>query len=368
MPKKIVLCCDGTNNEFGDSNTNVVKLYGALRHDTPQQIACYHPGLGSMGAPSALTPLAKEWTKFFGFTFGYGLSQHLIDLYVYLMRNYEPGDHLYIFGFSRGAYTARAICSMLHVFGLIRAGQTVLIPYAIRLLKKYGVGDNRGIADRFRQMFSSQYVKPHFVGVWDTVSSVGALHNPLTLPFSAYNPDINIGRHAISIDERRAFFRTNLWTPDAKSAENIKQVWFAGVHSDVGGGFPEPDSGLSKIALEWMLSEAHKAGLLLDPAKVDYILGRTNAPGIAKPDPTAAMHHSPRWWMFMEVIPRRRWDPATRAYHWKVPLGKPRFIKDDALIHQSVFDRMAADSKYRPVNVPKGSVERTDWGLSAAAS
>lgn len=368
MPKNIVLCCDGTNNEFGNENTNVVKLYHVLRHDTPEQIAYYHPGLGSMGAPGALTPFAKTWTKLFGLGFGFGLSQHLMDLYQYVMEHYEPGDNLYVFGFSRGAYTARALCSILHIFGLVRCDDTVLIPYSIRLLKSWGEEANREIAGQFRATFSSQEVKPHFVGVWDTVSSVGSLHDPVKLPFAAFNPDITIGRHAISIDERRAFYRQNLWSP--KSGQDIRQVWFSGVHCDIGGGYPESESGLSKITLHWMLCEARKAGMHLDEDKAGLILGSRGS-GFAKPDPTAKLHDSLKSWWWAEVIPRRYFNPSTQSKHWKVPMGRRRFIRAGSHIHESVFQRMHADPSYRPSNVLNNpqeyEVETTECALGAGA-
>ncbi len=150
------------------------------------------------------------------------------------MNCYEPGDKVYLFGFSRGAYTARAVASLLKMYGLIPKGNEPLVPYAIRLqtainkLDKHSdrkaenpkLGEKTNdpevdaifdLANDFKATFSHRECKPHFVGVWDTVSSVGWIENPLRLPYSADNPDIAIGRHAVSIDERRAFFRTNLW-------------------------------------------------------------------------------------------------------------------------------------------------------------
>jgi len=116
------------------------------------------------------------------------------------------------------------------------------------------IDDDTGLrlADDFRTTFRGLDCKPHFVGVWDTVSSVGWIENPLKLRFTADNPDIAIGRHAVSIDERRAFFRSNLWRPSPKLTEHgprdVQQVWFPGVHCDIGGGYPEAKSGVSKYA------------------------------------------------------------------------------------------------------------------------
>lgn len=125
MAKNIIICIDGTGNEFGDRNSNVIKLYSTLVLDDDQQIAYYHPGLGTMGAPGALTKLVKWWTKLIGLAFGYGLSGALQDCYTFLMENYIDGDSVYIFGFSRGAYCARALAAMLYMYGLLRSGWTL---------------------------------------------------------------------------------------------------------------------------------------------------------------------------------------------------------------------------------------------------
>src|SRR6476469_3596090 len=115
MAKNIVICCDGTGNQYSGKNTNVIKLYSTLDlADNTQQIAYYHPGLGTMGAASALTRLAKWWTKVKGLAFGYGLTADIGDAYKFLMDYYEQGDRVYLFGFSRGAYTVRALSGMLH--------------------------------------------------------------------------------------------------------------------------------------------------------------------------------------------------------------------------------------------------------------
>ena len=178
MPKNIVICCDGTGNEFGDRNSNVVKLYRTLVCD-PDQIAYYHPGVGTMGARSALTALSKWWTRFIGLAFGYGISENVADAYQFLMTHFEPGDRVYVFGFSRGAYTARALCGVLHAVGLLTVGNEGLIPYAIRMLKRKNIDFD--VAFQFKDTFSRP-CKPHFIGVWDTVSSVGRIYNAVHFP------------------------------------------------------------------------------------------------------------------------------------------------------------------------------------------
>src|SRR5712691_10915204 len=135
MPKNIVICCDGTGNEFGGQKSNVIKLYETLIQDAGQ-IAYYHPGVGTLGARNALTGIGKWWTRLLGLAFGYGISDNVADGYQFLMRDFQSGDHVYLFGFSRGAYTARALCGMLHIVGLLTEGNEALIPYAIRMIKR----------------------------------------------------------------------------------------------------------------------------------------------------------------------------------------------------------------------------------------
>jgi len=113
MPKNIVICCDGTGNQFGENNSNVVKLYSVLVIQPEVQTAYYHPGVGTMGARNALSTLGKLWTKARGLAFGYGLSDNIADAYQFLMSRFEDNDRIYLFGFSRGAYTVRALCGLV---------------------------------------------------------------------------------------------------------------------------------------------------------------------------------------------------------------------------------------------------------------
>jgi uncharacterized protein (DUF2235 family) len=361
MPRNIVVCCDGTGNQYGPANSNVVKLYWTLS-EGDKQVAYYHPGVGTMGARNALTTIGKWWTEVRGLTFGYGFSDNIADVYSFLMREFRPDDQIYIFGFSRGAYTARAVCGVLHMFGLLTPGNEALIPYILRLYKGNDPG-KFNIADGFRETFCVD-CKPYFLGVWDTVSSVGWILDPVSsksgrLPYTATLPGIPILRHAVSIDERRAFFRQNLIHEPGPPTQNLKQVWFAGVHSDVGGSYPERDSGLSKIALRWMLCEAQSAGLMLDPQKVTDVLGGKIP--YAPPDPRAELHKSLHgfWWLG-EIWPKHHFYcvpvPGQAAPEWKsnirFNLARPRTIPERAHIHQSVFDRMRDKAEYRPKNLP----------------
>jgi uncharacterized protein (DUF2235 family) len=357
MPKNIVICCDGTASEFATNLTNVVKLYSVLTHRIGQQITFYHPGLGTMEPAGALSSPARTLTKLMGMAFGYGLANDIRDAYVFLMKNYETDDRIFLFGFSRGAYTVRAVCSLLKLYGLIRRDNESLVPYATRLLAGIdrAKGDQAAIAryfelaDGFRSTLATD-CKPWFVGVWDTVSSVGWVENPLKLPHISNNPDIHIGRHAISMDERRAFFRTNLWRHPGNNTsdygpKDLKQVWFVGDHCDVGGGYAEQESGLSKITLEWMICEAVSAGLQVDQNKVNEVLGRSGA-GHAAPDADGQAHDSLNgWWHLAELVPKKHYDWATGKTRRRLNLWRRRTIPPKSLIHESAFRRANYQTK-----------------------
>ncbi len=361
MPKNIVICCDGTGNEFGDHNSNVVKLYRTLIIDGKQQVGYYHPGVGTMGAPTASNRISQAWSIAMGLAFGAGLLANVGDAYRYLMNVYEDDDRVFLFGFSRGAYTARALAGLLHMFGLLCPGNDGLIPYVLQLFarrtrKAGGVTHTFQVADGFKATFG-RHCPLHFVGVWDTVSSVGWIWDPLKLPYTAQNPDMANGRHALSIDERRCYFRNNLWGAPL-AGQNIKQVWFAGVHSDVGGSYAYTESGLSQISLEWMLCEARSFGLLIDPQRAQQALGRIPPPPPVAPDPRTVPHNSLTfvWWL-LEILPHSYYDAASKTVKWRIPLGARRTIPDGSVLHETVNEKLHIDASYRPPNLPASSRE-----------
>jgi uncharacterized protein (DUF2235 family) len=353
MPRNVVVCCDGTANEFAKHNTNVVKLYSALRHDPASQVAYYHPGIGTMEPAGALTTFARKATKLLGMAIGYGLENDIRDAYVFVMNHFREDDRLFLFGFSRGAYTARAVAALLHMYGLIRPGNEPLVPYTIRMMRaieRAKARTSEDVSDYFdlaRDFKAAMAVpcRPWFVGVWDTVSSVGWIENPLKLPYIANNPDIEIGRHAIAIDERRAFFRNHLWrAPDdatrPRGPKDVEQVWFPGVHCDVGGGYPEAESGLSKIALAWMLDEAQAAGLQVDPIRRAEVLGQDGHGRYVAPDPRAAAHESLTGaWHLAEYVPKRHFDWTTRTMGRRMNLHRRRTLPPGSLVHISANER-----------------------------
>ena len=357
MGKNIVVCCDGTGNEFGDTNSNVVKLYSVLSIDGRAQIGYYHPGVGTMGAPTARNRVTKAWSIIMGLAFGAGLLANVGDAYRYLMNGYEEGDQIFLFGFSRGAYTVRALAGALHMFGLLCPGNEGLVPYVLRLYARRtrqaaGMTHTFEVARGFKATFC-RHCPLHFVGVWDTVSSVGWIWDPLRLPYTAQNPDMANGRHAVSIDERRCYFRNNLWGPELPQ-QTLKQVWFAGVHSDVGGSYPEAESGLSQITLEWMLVEAISNGLLIDPDKMARALGRKPPPPPVVPDSSAKIHNSLKGaWRVLEVLPHTYFDAISQQVRWRIPLGAPRLIPEGSVLHDSVEEKLRLDTSYKPTNLPK---------------
>lgn len=353
MGRNIVICCDGTANEFAATHTNVVKFYTALVHGSEQQLTLYYPGVGTRDPPHALTTWGADFSKFLGQAIGYGVLPDIIKVYTFVMQTYRPDDRLFMFGFSRGAYTIRAVASLLHQVGILRSGHDDLVSYVLRSAispkwmemrlsgKKNAVDFAKqwlSLMDRYRSTFSAMECKPHFVGLWDTVSSIGWKTHPLKIPFTSGNPSVQIAREALALDERRAFYQPLLWGQSHDPAADVKLVWFAGNHCDVGGGYDPGEEGLSKISLAWMFREAEAAGLLVDSSRKNAVLSDGEAP-----DPNARMHdelHSHPCWYLAEILPRYHINRRTwRASHaWN--LARRRYVPPNSLIHKSVFERV----------------------------
>ena len=237
------MCCDGTGNEYGDNNT---KRSQALFQSCPKMTtgkyrfmipaSALQHSLQRLQKPSG--PLRKSWV----WLSGGGITANIADAYRFLMRTYERGDRVFLFGFSRGAYTVRAVAAMLYKCGLLDQRNDNLLPYALNLFRHEM---RPRIYAGFRRTFSRQ-CPVHFLGIWDTVKSVGWIYDPLTLQFTRNNPCVRVVRHAVAIDERRCFYRQNLWgSPDA--GQDVKQAWFAGSHSDVGGPTPKGKAAFPRL-------------------------------------------------------------------------------------------------------------------------
>jgi hypothetical protein len=362
--KNIIICCDGTGNEFGPTNSNVLKLYTCLDLDDPdRQVAYYHPGVGTMGDPDARNWVASKWSVVKGLAFAAGFKDNVLDAYRYLMEVYNEGDQIYLCGFSRGAYTARALAGLLHGYGLLRRGNEGHLSYAWNLFVRQ-VKQQRSLLKKshhkrpahFRHTiehdntFAETFSRPvrlRFVAVWDTVSSIGWIYKSLRLLDMAQNEIIDVARHAVSIDERRTFYRDNLYG-DPMPNQDIVQVWFAGAHSDVGGSYKLRESGPANVTLEWMIDEFKKNHALVCENRVDAVLGRCPTTSdlcnfySGQPNPsTYRIHNSLDWrWALLQFIPQQHYDKDDTQINWRVPFWTPRQLPDGALIHRSVLERI----------------------------
>ncbi|KAF8269883.1 hypothetical protein EI94DRAFT_1681284 [Lactarius quietus] len=224
----------------------------------------YQSGVGTFNTPQIVTPVRAAFQKYVNMAVANHLDAHIMGGYEFLMENYHTNDKICIFGFSRGAYTARALAGMVHKVGLLPAGNSQQVPFAYRM---YTRDDKAGWqqSKQFKEAFSMD-IRVEFLGVWDTVCSVGFI--PRQLPFTASNTTVRFFRHALALDERRATFLVNPWHrrqrddlhDDERAKTDVREVWFAGCHADVGGG-SVPDStenSLARISLRWMILECFR--------------------------------------------------------------------------------------------------------------
>lgn len=372
MPRNLIVCFDGTNNEFGPENTNVIRLVQVLDRTPHKQLLYYDPGVGTMPEPGLRTKIAAKLSQVGGLAIGTGLERNVEEGYNFLMETWEPGDRVFLIGFSRGSYTARVLAGMLHAVGLIPRANQNMLPYAMRLFKAIRTGKDEQskywkLLEEFRWTFArptpespdERHFHVHFEGVWDTVSSVGWVWDPRHYKFTRKNPSIGVIRHALSIDERRWFFRQNQAAP--VGAQDVQEYWFAGVHSDVGGGYPETDGGLWRPSFEWMLNEAVAAGLAVDAGRLQAVLSRTPAPANAWAEPA---HESltPKW-RLAEIVPKMRWSFKKQRRWPAIGLGRRRFIPECSWIHPSALHRIRhKDARgryvYSPSNLSDAFLDR----------
>jgi uncharacterized protein (DUF2235 family) len=369
MAKRIVVCLDGTNNRFGDSETNVLRIFRMSTRDPAHQIAYYQPGVGTIAPEQVLGHVRQLFLRALDSATAWMLQRHVSSAYRFLMRHWEPGDEIFVFGFSRGAFAARVLCGMLFKVGLLHAGMEEMLPFAWR---EYRRERDFKRAATFRRIFSRR-VRVKFLGVWDTVSAVGTPWRPRRFDYTARNRDIDVVRHAIALDERRVMFAQNQWTAKPTPGQDVRELWFPGVHSDVGGGYAPGDDALSLISLAWMLGEAQAAGLHVDPAIATGIfLPRGDAAqpfsasdALARMTAThhgAARHESLRGaWSALEWLPVPRWvvgdDGAYTHRLWRWHRGNARALRAGALIHESVdLRRRHVSSDYAASNLRDDSV------------
>lgn len=391
--KRLIVCCDGTGNEISENISNVLKFYRVLRKTEktePRQLAYYDPGVGTLARPNPWRKLLQNAQTIFGLATGYGLDDNVLDAYEFLVQNYDEGDEIFLLGFSRGAHTARVLAALVHKVGLLSEEQLKLCGAALTAYKQFSettdLGDTLGETQRddqaaqFARIVSSRWPTIKFLGVWDTVASVITprsdrfyIPSLQTLAFTKENPSVEIFRHAIAIDERRRMFRLEPWA-EAQSFQTNRfsrvnnsmkqdcvQVWFAGVHADIGGGYPEEESAISKYPLLWMIAEAEKAGLAVNRATVNQLAWGVQRKGspfqYSPPSISGELHNSMNFvWRILEVLPKRRkyreWPARDTSFGFYLPFSEPRVIPEKSVIHESVLLRMKAVGTYRPENLP----------------
>jgi hypothetical protein len=283
--KRLVVCCDGTwNKPDNETITNVEKIARTVQSDPSAtggtyQLVYYVSGVGAG---------SYEADRLLGGAFGFGLFHNVIACYRFLAQNYEPGDEIFILGFSRGAYTARSVAGMVGRVGLLTKVSLVeeRLPAAVHMYQRTDLPEGAfgESVDEFRHDHCHP-AKVTFLGVFDTVGALGVpgFHR-LTPRFHdvQLNRQVERARHALAIDETRLKFAPTFWEapeepPDAPTEdERVKQVWFEGAHSDVGGGYRE--TGLSDTSLLWMAREAHDAGLVFDAPLLNYYVNSGSDP------------------------------------------------------------------------------------------
>ena len=378
MSKKLVIFCDGTWNEPTKRGTNVLRMLQAAdfvdKNGNPQVIH-YIAGIGTR----------REDEKFIGGAFGFGISENIKNAYAFIVSNYEEGDEIYLFGFSRGAYTARSIVGLIHNLGVLYRYNLPLVSIAYGHYKDKSEPwrPSGEAADKFRREFCHPYpTKIRFLGVWDTVGALGApygelLGRLLDMLFKTgfhsvtLSESVDSAYHAMAADELRWPFRpTSMVLTEYHRARNLESIadpqrgfplyaerWFPGTHSNVGGGYEQ--HGLSDYALQWMAARAEENGLRLKNfADVQFSRDRPFAP-----DPTEKIENSqtlgyrfattlmvkvPRLFGLKSVYPNND-QPLVKHINWIGDYVRPIDAQDDVSV---ITEKMGVDPGYHPTNIP----------------
>jgi len=340
MPKRLVICADGTWNEPEQTDqgmpadTNVVKLARAVLPQDPHglpQVILYHKGVGERGS---------FWDHLTGGAFGVGISASIEDLFLFLANNYQPGDELFLFGFSRGAYTVRSLAGFIRNCGILKREHLGRYTEAYDLYRDRtdDTHPSSSQAVAFRENYAwPEFVRPdfsiRFIGVWDTVGALGVPVRPLRFWTKKQYEfhDVSLSSHvdfayqALAIDERRQPFQPAIWEQQlpASPTQVLEQAWFPGVRCNVGGGYA--DAGLSDGALLWMWDRATQAGLGLDSQVCPL------------PNPCGELRNSMTWWY-------RSFGDGTRK------LGSKTSQTHEG-VDQSTLDRRRLCKDYTPQNL-----------------
>lgn len=342
--KRIITCSDGTWNLPGDSfqghavRTNIQKIFEAICNEGSEgvhQIKYYDEGVGVEG---------NKFKKMFDGMTGRGLDRNILDMYKFICWNYTQGDELYLFGFSRGAYTARSLAGLIRTAGLVKSNDLVLIKKAYEIYRDRSNSSTHPsgeIAREFREQYSQPDFRIKFIGVWDTVGSLGIplkfIGNKERYEFhdTTLSSYVDYAYQALALDEQRKNFEPAIWHQSENVKQNgidqvLEQKWFAGVHSNIGGGYP--DEGLSDVSLDWMISKASDAGLSFEDA---YLKKNVH------PRPLGFLYDSFKFPFFMMGKFKRPIMVEINAY-------------DD--IHPSVYERMNKMESYQPENVKLNTI------------
>jgi uncharacterized protein (DUF2235 family) len=405
MARRIVVLADGTGNTVSEDDSNVLRVCRMLDLSRPeQQIALYDPGVGTRTTTDelrrALPPgmqfindqrdrestfaLCVRWIL--GLGFGLGTDRNLRQLYEWLARAYEPGDEIYLFAFSRGAFTVRALAGLIYRCGLLRRDRVALVSEALRRYTKHyerawNATNLRSLkldVAAFRRA-NSHPVNVRFLGVWDTVKSVGYLR-PKNLPHTRHNPIVQTVRHAVSLGERRSMYAMTTWgglDADTRPAtfvparwgverlgrppirwQDVEEVWFAGNHADIGGGYPSDQRSPADVSLRWMVNEARHCGLLVSepvdqPREGIACLSKSQLHDELNRRGTWTDLLCRRWWRFLEWVPRLELNneppPPRRMFRWG-PAGPRRL--SEACRDGVVTIHRSAESCYEVTDPP----------------
>lgn len=352
MPKNIVLLSDGTGNSAAKLfKTNVWRTYQALDLQSGDQIAIYDDGVGT----DSFKPLAL-----LGGAIGLGLRRNVLDLYTFLCRNHRPGDRIYCFGFSRGAFTIRTLVGLIASQGVVQAAGEADLHEHVHEAYARDREEFRTNLGRARDRLGLRVRRPPrpplgrpvdsitFLGLWDTVDAYGMpieelkrgidlYIRPLTFPDRTLWPGVERACHALALDDERRTFHPVLWDEQGSvNPQRIKQVWFAGVHSNVGGGYP--NDALAHVPLAWIMTEADQVGLRFKPGALQEVQ--------ALADPHGEQHDSRAGLAaYYRYAPRKLAELGNDAYH-DVHVDRPK-------VHESVLLRIKEGRvPYAPTGIP----------------
>ncbi len=353
--KRIALFMDGTWDSKGSKYpSNIEKLYDAVApvaRDGVRQLAQYQKGIGASSCGA--------WRIFAGATAA-GLDTHVQELYSYLVQNYVPGDEIYLFGFSRGAYTARCLAGLIRNCGILTPefGSALFRDeaYALYLHASFAPESPTAIAFRkaycYPEFHESTSFIIHFIGVFDTVGALG-VPGAIDRVLMRFH-DTALSRHtryayqALAIDEHRAVFNACPWRIPAQPlpGQNSLQVWFPGAHCDVGGGYAE--HGLADCTLAWMTAQAMAAGLDLDPARYREQYDYNPRPGGTLHNSNTLIFKLLRPQSFIKTFYRRIDDPPAAEEVSEFVLARERYVTYDPPNLVAYRNRPSAAPRYAP--------------------